>query len=127
MQYPIAFRFELDSSTTPLNATLTITDTNSISLAAGMLQLQPYGPSTTPPLTYCNVSAEQISFQAGSNTSGTKQAIQITAYVKAVGTSMTVNLEFNGTAPTVSYQFLGTSSQAALGLGPNTIPFPNSN
>ena len=124
-QYAIVFRFELDNgSAASLNADLKIADSNTISLAGGLIQIQPYGTSATPPLAYCNVGSSEIKFQADASASADKQSIQIGAHINAVAATMTMRVTVNGTAPMMSYQFPGTSSQGALVIGSNVIAFP---
>ncbi len=124
-QYAIVFRFELDSgSAASLNADLKIADSNTISLDGGLIQIQPYGTASTPPLAYCNVGSTEIKFQADSSVSADRQSIQIGAHINAVAATMTIRVTINGNAPTMSYQFPGTSSQGALVIGSNVIAFP---
>lgn len=124
MEYTIAFQFVVGNSTLPLNATLNITDgKTTFSLADGMLQIQPYGTISTPPLAYFNVGSTTLSLKAAGNPSASKQALQAVAVLSTTATAMTVNLGYTDVVVGASYQILGTTSEGSLSLGNNTIYF----
>jgi hypothetical protein len=125
-EYSIAFIFEVRSdNTAPLNAVLSITDANKISLAGGPVQIQPWGGApATPPLAYLNVKENGINLLAGANPSGEQQALEVVVAVIPAGASMTVNFTYVDVTVLGYYRFLGGSGQVALKVGKNVITFP---
>ena len=124
VKYTVAFSFVVDSSTTPLNANLEITDGNAISLDDGSIQIQPYGTASVPPLAYLTVTRSGINVVAGANPDAARQALEVVVAINAVGAGMTVNLRCANVVVDGSYRFIGYDSQARLRLGDTTIPFP---
>lgn len=124
VKYTVAFSFVVDSSTTPLNANLEITDSNAISLDDGSIQIQPYGTASVPPLAYLTVTRSGINVVAGANPDAARQAFQVVAAINVVGAGMTVNLKYANVIVDVSCQFIGYDSQTRLRPGDTTIPFP---
>lgn len=125
-EYSIAFIFEVRSdNTVPLNAVLSITDANRISLTGTPVQIQPWGGApATPPLAYLNVKENGINLQAGANPSGDQQALEVVVGVVPAGASMTVNFTYVDVTVLGYYKFLGGSSQVPLKVGKNVITFP---
>ncbi len=125
MKYTIAFSFVTNDSTNPMNASLQITDANTISFDGGPAQIQPYGTISTPPMTYLSVAQNGINFLAGANPGAATQALQVIVAVNAVGSGMMVNLSYSNVIVDVFYQFIGYSNSASLAVGNNMIPFPD--
>jgi len=124
--YSIAFIFEVRSdNTAPLNAVLSITDANKISLAGAPVQIQPWGgAAATPPLAYLNVKENGINLLAGANSSGDQQALEVVVAVIPSGATMTVNFTYVDVTVLGYYRFLGGSAQVPLKVGKNVITFP---
>jgi hypothetical protein len=121
--YSIVFSFSKSNGSTPLNAVLAISDSNSISLTQGPVQLQPFDQAQTPTMAQLSVGNKRISFAAAGTQDA--QSLSIVVAIDAVGSQMQVQLSYESEILTAQYAFLGHSGIHALAFGNNVITFPS--